>query len=87
MGQEEIKDELTEQRKRYEVMERDLFKAQTESRKLQAHIKNLQQLNTMHGVTHNNTSSAFTLPSEFRKLWDELVNELILDPFPDFLDR
>ena len=41
----------------------------------------------MHGVTHNNTSSAFTLPSEFKKLWDELVKELIIDAFPDFLDQ
>jgi len=41
----------------------------------------------LHGVTHNNTSSAFTLPSEFKKLWDELVTELILDALPDFLDQ
>ena len=41
----------------------------------------------MYGVTHNNTSSAFTLPSEFKKLWDELVKELIIDAFPDFLDQ
>lgn len=41
----------------------------------------------IHGSTHNNTSSAFTLPSEFKKLWDELVTELILDAFPDFLDK
>ena len=38
-------------------------------------------------MTHNNTSSAFTLPSEFKKLWDELVTELILDAFPDFLEQ
>ena len=41
----------------------------------------------MNRVTHNNTSSAFTLPSEFKKLWDELGTELILDAFPDFLDQ
>ena len=41
----------------------------------------------VHGQTANNTSSAFTLPSEFKKLWDELVTELILDAFPDFLDN
>jgi len=41
----------------------------------------------VHGATHNNTSSAFTLPSEFKKLWDELVTELILDALPDFLDQ
>ena len=68
------------------MVERDLFRAQTETRKTQAALKSLQELNSKHGVTHNNTSSAFTLPSEFKKLWDELVTELILDAFPDFLD-
>ena len=53
---------------------------------MQTALKSLQELNSKHGVTHNNTSSAFTLPSEFKKLWDELVTELILDAFPDFLD-
>ena len=27
------------------------------------------------------------MPSEFKKLWDELVTELILDAFPDFLEQ
>ena len=87
MTQEQIREELVEQRKRFESMERDLFKAQTAARKLSAQVKSLQELNSKHGVTHNNTSSAFTLPSEFKKLWDELVTELILDAFPDFLDQ
>jgi len=66
-------------------MERDLFKAQTNSRKVEAQLKTLKDLTAVHGVTHNNTSSAFTLPSEFKNLWDELVTELILDALPDFL--
>ena len=86
MTDEEVRQELLEQRKRYEVMEKDLFKAQTETRKTEKSLKQLQELQSKHGVTHNNTSSAFTLPSEFKKLWDELVTELILDAFPDFLD-
>ena len=86
MTEEEVRQELMEQRKRFEVVERDLFKAQTEGRKMEKALKNLQELNSKHGVTRNNTSSAFTLPSEFKKLWDELVTELILDAFPDFLD-
>lgn len=50
-------------------------------------MKSLQELSSMHGVTHNNTSSAFTLPSEFKNQWDELITELILDAFPDFLSN
>ena len=86
MTEEEVRQELMEQRNRFEVIERDLFRAQTEARKMEKALKNLQELNSKHGVTRNNTSSAFTLPSEFKKLWDELVTELILDAFPDFLD-
>jgi hypothetical protein len=44
-------------------------------------------LNTLHAKNRNNTSSAFTLPSEFKAHWDELVKESILDAFPDFLDN
>ena len=85
MDADELRRELLEQRTRYEVMERDLFRAQTNSRKVEAQLKTLKDLTTVHGVTHNNTSSAFTLPSEFKNLWDELVTELILDALPDFL--
>ena len=86
MTADELREELMKQRKEFEIMDKDLFKAQNDSRKLQAQLRNLQELNTLHGATHNNTSSAFTLPSEFKKLWHELVTELILDAFPDFLD-
>ena len=35
----------------------------------------------MNAKNRNNTSSAFTLPSEFKQAWDELVTELIIDAF------
>ena len=41
----------------------------------------------MNAKNRNNTSSSFTLPSEFKQSWDELVKESILDAFPDFLDN
>lgn len=41
----------------------------------------------MNSKNRNNTSSNFTLPSEFKGLWDELVKEAILDAFPDFLNN
>ena len=87
MDTAQLKLELDDQRKRYEIMEKDLFKSQTNARKIEAQFKALKELTAMHGVTHNNTSSAFTLPSEFKNLWDELVTELILDAFPDFLGQ
>ena len=37
-------------------------------------------------MSTNNTSSTFTLPSEFKKLLDELITENLLDAFPDFID-
>ena len=54
---------------------------------MNAQIKALQEINTLNAKNRNNTSSAFTLPSEFKSAWDVLVNEHILDAFPDFLDK
>lgn len=87
MDESAVRCELTEQRQRYEIMEKDLFKAQTEARKLQAQYKQLLEVNQKFSAGNNNTSSNFTLPSEFKKLWDELVKEGILDAFPDFLEN
>lgn len=35
----------------------------------------------MQAKNRNNTSSAFSLPSEFKQAWDELASELIIDAF------
>ena len=87
MSPEEIKQELINQRTRSDNLERDLFKTSTQCRRLEAQIKQLQELNTLNAKNTNNTSSKFSLPSEFKEKWNELVAELILDAFPDFLDK
>jgi len=86
MSEADVRLELKEQRQQYEAMERDTFKKQTAIRKLENQVKSLQEQNQAQKANTNNTSSAFTLPSEFKKLWDELVSDLMLDSFPDFLD-
>ena len=50
-------------------------------------IKQLQELNTVNAKNSNNTSSEFTLPSEFKEAWTQLVSEKILDALPDFLNN
>lgn len=87
MSHEDLRQKFLEERQRCLVLEKDLFKAQSEGRRFVAQIKALQELNTLNAKNRNNTSSAFTLPSEFKSAWDELVKELILDAFPDFLDK
>jgi hypothetical protein len=62
-------------------MEKDVFKALSDKRKLEAQFKALQEANTVNAKNRNNTSSAFTLPSEFKNAWDELVTELMIDAF------
>jgi len=52
-----------------------------ERRRLEAQYKQLQEANTKNAQNRNNTSSAFTLPSEFKVAWDELATELIIDAF------
>lgn len=51
-------------------MERDLFKALAESRRLTAAVKSFQEKNTVNAKNRNNTSSAFKLPSEFKTSWE-----------------
>lgn len=40
----EVRSELIEQRRRYEIVEKDLYKCMSEYRKLQTQISNLQQV-------------------------------------------
>lgn len=68
-------------------MEKDLFKKTAQCRRLEQEIKKLQDLNTENANNTNNTSSQFSLPSEFKEKWNEMVTELIMDAFPDFLDK
>lgn len=69
------------------MLEKDLFKSQAACRRLQAQVKELQEINTANAKNTNNTSSQFSLPSEFKEKWNELVSEKILDAFPDFLGK
>lgn len=62
-------------------MEKDVFKVLSDKRKLEAQFKALQEANTVNAKNRNNTSSAFTLPSEFKNAWDELATELMIDAF------
>lgn len=62
-------------------MENDVYKVLSDKRKLEAQFKALQEANTVNAKNRNNTSSAFTLPSEFKNAWDELVTELMIDAF------
>lgn len=72
---------LKQERQRCIIMEKDVFKALSDKRKLEAQFKALQEANTVNAKNRNNTSSAFTLPSEFKNAWDELVTELMIDAF------
>lgn len=85
MTESEVRQELTEARERFTVLEKDLNKQMAESRKLKTQVKQLQEMQAAQGLASNNTSSTFTLPSEFKKLWDQLLTEQILDALPDFL--
>ena len=82
-----IRLEFEGERERCNTLEKDLFKVTTQCRKLEQQIKKLQELNTVNAKNNNNTSSQFSLPSEFKEKWNELVTEQILDAFPDFLDK
>ena len=78
---DELRKMLVEERQRTIQLEKDVFKTLAEKRKIEAQYKQLQEANTVNAKNRNNTSSAFTLPSEFKSAWDELVTELMIDAF------
>eukprot|EP00347_Sterkiella_histriomuscorum_P001493 403371824 len=63
------------------VMENDLFKVRAENMKLQTKLKETEQKSILNKKNSNNTTSAFGLPSEFKKQWDELMSENLIDAF------
>ena len=87
MSLDQIKEEFQNERDRCITLERDLFKSQTQCRRMEKQVKDLQDLNTLNAKNTNNTSSQFSLPSEFKEKWNEMVTEQILDAFPDFVDK
>ena len=81
LSPDKLRQLFIEERQISVVLEKDLFKSQVEYRKLDAQFKALQESNTINAKNRNNTSSAFTLPSEFKNAWDELVTDLMIDAF------
>ena len=74
------------------VMESDLNKCRTENMKLINKVKEVEEksilnkkvsflINCINLQNANNTSSAFSLPSEFKTAWDELMSENLIDAF------
>ena len=81
LNAEQLRTLVIEDRKRCFQLEKEVFKTLADKRKLEAQYKVLQETNTINAKNRNNTSSAFTLPSEFKQAWDELVSELMIDAF------
>lgn len=65
-------------------LEKEVFKLRAELKRSEIFIKKLQESSALSGQNNNNTSSVFLLPSEFKKLWDVLIMENILDLFSPF---
>jgi hypothetical protein len=68
-------------------LEKELSRLRSELRRSEVTVKKLQDAAGASSLNHNNTSSAFALPSEFKKSWEELVQENLLDVFSGFLDN
>ncbi|OMJ70832.1 hypothetical protein SteCoe_31108 [Stentor coeruleus] len=69
-----------------ESLEKEIFKLRTEFKKSEASFKKFQESTSACTQNQHNTSSAFSLPSEFKKSWEILIQETILDLFSPFLD-
>lgn len=68
-----------------QTLEKEVFKLRAELKRTENSMKKLQESTSTTSQNSNNTSSAFLLPSEFKKNWEILVMENILDLFQPFL--
>ncbi|CAG9317828.1 unnamed protein product [Blepharisma stoltei] len=68
-----------------EMMEKEIFRLRAELKRSEQTVKKLQDSLALQAQNQNNTSSSFLLPSEFKKNWEVLVQENILDVFSPFL--
>lgn len=66
-------------------LEKEVFKLRAELKRSENTMKKLQESTSTTSQNSNNTSSAFLLPSEFKKSWEILIMENILDLFQPFL--
>ena len=63
-----------------------LTSCRNELRRSEELVKKLQAAAVLQSHNHNNTSSAFTLPSEFLQIWENFQEE-IMDTFEEFLQK
>lgn len=66
-------------------LEKETARLRAEGKRSENLIKKLQDSASINGQNQNNTSSAFLLPSEFKKSWESFTMENILDLFSQFL--
>ena len=71
----------------YKIMEKNLLQCETKIKTLETSNKKLQQLMNENARGGNNTSVQFFLPSEFKKLWENLTETELLAPFDNFINN
>lgn len=81
-----LEEKLKSSIKIIETLEKENFKLRTELLKTEASLKKLQDTCSTNAQNTHNTSSAFCLPSEFRKNWESLIQEKVLDLFFPYFD-
>ena len=68
-------------------LEKETSRLRAELKRSENTIKKLQESASLNGQNQNNTSSAFLLPSEFKKSWEILTMENLLDLLAPFLQN
>jgi hypothetical protein len=81
-----MEEKLGSARQIIESLESQVFKLRAELKRNEGLVKKLQDQVAVSGANENNTSSNFTLSSEFRKLWETMVSETLLDCYQNYID-
>ena len=84
---ENKEEELEYYKKNFNELKKNILQYETRIKILENSNKKLQKLINENKRGGNNTSVQFFLPSEFKKLWENLTETELLAPFDNFLNN
>ena len=84
---ENKEEELEYYKKNFNELKKNILQYETRIKILENSNKKLQKLMNENKRGGNNTSVQFFLPSEFKKLWENLTETELLAPFDNFIDN
>lgn len=86
MNGESSAEKLEHAKEIIEALEKEVSKLRSSLKRSEGAVQQLQDSSALLSANSNNSSSTFMLPSEFKKNWENLVQERLLDVFSLYIE-